>query len=593
MSGGCSRVYDVVVVGGGVAGALVAVKLARAGKSVLVLEAGTDEALNPSHYADVVAKLHAMGPRRATPNGPYPVNHAALSPNDSEQDPYFVQIGQKHFMSDYLRMLGGSTLHWQGTSLRMLPNDFRLQTTYGQAIDWPISYDDLEPFYRQAEYEIGVSANVEDQTFHGAWFEKNYVYPMERMPQSLSDQYFNKKLEGSSVDLFGGTYPLKVISLATARNSIANPLYNHGQGYIPVGMVGDPEIGMRCQGNSSCSPACPVQAKYNAMKTLVAAVATGHTEVRTRCIASRLQINSESGRIDGVEYKRYASPDKTDYRAEVAYGSIVVLAANAIQNCVLMMASGVKDDSDQLGRNLMDHPYISFQGLSPEPVFPFRGPDVTSGVESLRDGKFREKHAAFRASIGNWGWVGEPAATVADLVKEKLFGKALRHKLRDKLTRMVKLGVFLEQLPDPSNRVTIDSKHTDALGNFLPIVTYDYADYSLEAGLQAIDKVWPTIVTKAEIDDKTDFSVVPGGFQPVCYQGRTFSVMGPGHIVGTHRMGRKKEDSVVDKNLKSWAHSNLYVVGAGSMVTIGTSNPTLTLAALSLKAADYILADLQ
>jgi choline dehydrogenase-like flavoprotein len=533
-----------------------------------------------------------MGPLRGTPNGPYPVNHAALSPNDSQQDPYFVQIGPKHFMSDYLRMFGGSTLHWQGTSLRMLPNDFRLQSTYGQAVDWPVSYDDLEPFYRQAEHEIGVSANVEDQTFHGAWFEKDYVYPMERMPQSISDQYLDKKLEGSTVDLFGGTYPLKVISLATARNSVANHRYNHGQGYTPVGMVGDPEIGMRCQGNSSCSPACPVQAKYNAMKTMVAAVATGHTEVRIRCIASRLQINAESGRIESVEYKRYASPDKSDYVTEVAYGSIVVLAANAIQNCVLMMASGVKDDSDQLGRNLMDHPYISFQGLSPAPVFPFRGPDVTSGVESLRDGKFREKHAALRASIGNWGWVGEPAATVADLLKEKQFGKALRRQLRDKLTRMVKLGVFLEQLPDPSNRVRIDSQHTDALGNFLPILTYNYADYTLEAGINAIEKVWPTIVSKADIHDTTNFSVVPAGFQPVSYQGRTFSVMGPGHIVGTHRMGRNRKDSVVDKNLKSWAHSNLYVVGAGSMVTIGTSNPTLTLAALSLKAADNILADL-
>lgn len=586
------RIFDVVIVGGGVAGAMAAIKLSRAGKSVLVLEAGTDAVLSPNNYADALSTFHAMGSMRSTPNGPYPINHDALSPNDSQQDPYFVQIGKKRFLSDYLRMLGGSTLHWQGTTLRMLPNDFRMQSTYGQAVDWPISYDDLEPYYCEAEHTIGVSANVEDQAFFGVWFEKGYVYPMEKMPQSLSDQYFMKTLTGVSVDLYGGSYPLKVISLATARNSIPNPNFNHGRGYVAVGAVGYPESGMRCQGNSSCSPMCPVQAKFNAIKTLIAAKAAGDVEIRTQCVASRLLINVDSGRIDGVEYKRYSNPGDTAYVTEVARGAVAVLAANAIENCVLMLASGVKDESDQLGRNLMDHPYISLQGLSPEPVFPFRGPDVTSGVESLRDGKFREKHAAFRASIGNWGWVGEPTATVAQLLSAKQFGTAFRQQLRDKLTRMVKLGVFLEQLPDPNNRVTIDRQHIGALGNFLPILNYNYADYSLEGGLAAIEKVWPVIVEKAAIDDRTDFSAVPPGFQAVECKGKKFNVMGPGHIVGTHRMGHNKGDSVVDSHLRSWTHPNLYVVGAGSMVTIGTSNPTLTLAALSLKAAEHIARDL-
>ena len=79
----------------------------------------------------------------------------------------------------------------------MLPNDFRMQSEYGQASDWPISYDDLEPFYCEAEREIGVSANVEDQRNFGVWFSDGYVYPMERMPQSLIDQFIAKKLTGA------------------------------------------------------------------------------------------------------------------------------------------------------------------------------------------------------------------------------------------------------------------------------------------------------------------------------------------------------------------------------------------------------------
>lgn len=584
--------YDAIVVGGGVAGALVATRLTRSGKRVLILEAGSGDAMDPVRYGEILATYYAMGSSRATPNGPYPVNPLALSPNDSAHDPYFVQTGSERFLSDYLRMLGGSTLHWQGTSLRMLPNDFRMQSEYGRAVNWPISYTDLEPYYREAEGEIGVAADVEDQREVGAWYPDGYVYPMKRMPQSLIDKYIAERLNGVTVSLDGGDYPLRVVSLATARNSVPNPEYNGGHGYETVSAVGNPYSGQRCQGNSSCSPLCPVQAKYNAMKTLSAAMAHGKLEVRTRCVASVLNIDSETGRITGVEYKRYTEDGKSGYVTETAKGTIVVLAANAIENTVLMLASRIVDKSDQLGRNLMDHPYISLQGLASKPVYPFRGPDVTSGVETLRDGKFRAKHASFRASIGNWGWVGEPAATVSALLAEGRFGRDFRETLANRMTRMVKLGVFLEQLPDPANRVTIDAKQTDPSGNYRPILNYSYSDYTLEGGLTAIQTVWPLITKYAGIEDKTDFTAVPQGFQAVTYRGVTYNVMGPGHIVGTHRMGDNPDTSVIDTNLRSWAHPNLYAVGAGSMVTIGTSNPTLTAAALALRAATHILKEL-
>jgi choline dehydrogenase-like flavoprotein len=582
------RAYDVIVVGGGVAGSLVALKMARAGKSVLVLEAGTSEVLDPAKYQALVARYYALGSVRSTPNGPYPPNRSALSPNDSSQDPYFVQQGQQRFLSDYLRMLGGSTLHWQGTTLRMLPNDFRMQSVYGQATDWPISYDDLEPFYREAEREMGVSADVDDQRHFGVWFPDGYVYPMEKMPQSLLDQFLMNKLAGATVSLFGGHYPLHVRSLAMARNSTPNPAFDEHRGYQPVGAVGDADTGQRCQGNSSCSPLCPVQAKYNGMKTLEVAKSLG-AEVRSQCVASKLRIDSVSGRISGVEYKRYEVPGQSARASEFAQGAIVVLAANAIENTVLLLASRIVDKSGQLGRNLMDHPYLALHALAPTPVYPFRGPDVTSGIESLRDGRFREKHASFRASIVNWGWTGEPAGTVSDLLNRTQFGRGFRQQLRDRLTRMIRLGVFLEQLPDANNRVTIDPNHTDLLGNYLPILNYSYADYTLDGAVAVLGTVWPAILQGAGMRDATDFSTVPGGFQAVTHRGQTFNLMGPGHIVGTHRMGRSANASVVDPTLRSWNHPNLYLVGTGSMVTTGTSNPTLTAAALSLRAADHIL----
>jgi len=590
-----SNHYDAVIVGGGVVGALVARVLSQAGHRVLILEAGIEGAMNPATYRRYLQTLYTEGGVRGMPNGPYPWNEAAPSPGiPNAPSPYYEYDTPQHFMSDYLRMLGGTTLHWQGTSLRLVPNDFRMQSVYGQGLDWPIGYDDLEPAYRRAELELGVSADVKDQKFFGVWFPKGYVYPMHRMPQSMVDQFFDRKLRGKSVALHGGRYPLRVISIPVARNSTPNPRYRLGDGYDPVAAVSNRDEGQRCQGNSVCMPLCPVQAKYSALKTLATMARTRHVEIRTQCVASRLIIDPASGRITGVEYKRYETPGSPGHTVEVAHGTLVVLAANPIENATLLLASGAANRSGEVGRNLMDHPYLYAWGLSPEPVYPFRGPDTTSGVESLRDGKFRQVHASFRASLSNWGWSGAPGAQIAQLLAAGTYGRNLRATLGDQMSRMVKIGFMFEQLPSPDNRVTIDPKFRDALGNHRPVLSYHYDDYSLAGAQAAVQKVWATITRHAGIEDCTFYpDPAPGGYQRVEYGGKGYNIMGSGHIVGTHRMGSNPRHSVTDRNMKAWDHPNLYLVGAGNQVTIGTANPTLTAAALSVRAAEAMLRELQ
>lgn len=586
--------YDAVIVGGGVNGALVARALSQAGRSVLILEAGIEGAMNPDTYRQYLQTLYTEGGSRGMPNGPYPWNAAAPSPGiPNAPNGYYQQDTPMHFLSDYLRMLGGTTLHWQGTSLRLVPNDFRMQSVYGQGLDWPLTYDDLEPAYRRAEAELGVSADVEDQRFFGVWFPEGYVYPMHRMPQSRVDQFFDAALAGKSVALAGGTYPLKVISIPVARNSTPNPKYALGEGYEPVPAVGDRDLGQRCQGNSVCMPLCPVQAKYTALKTIAVLARKPTVEIRTQCVASKLEIDRETGRITGVEYKRYDAPGSKKFRLETAKGTLVVLAANAIENATLLLASNAANSSGQVGRNLMDHPYLYAWGYSPTPVYPFRGPDTTSGVESLRDGGFRKIHASFRASLSNWGWSGEPGTQIGLLLGQNVYGRKLRETLAYRMARMVKIGFMFEQLPAAGNRVTIDPAYRDDLGNYRPVLSYSYADYTLNAIEAAVNTVWPTIAKYARVANETQYLPNTPGYQYVSHHGAGYNLMGSGHIVGTHRMGSSRKTSVTDRNMRAWDHENLYVVGTGNQVTIGTANPTLTGAALAIRAADAMLKDLR
>ena len=131
-----------------------------------------------------------------------------------------------------------------------------------------------------------MAANVEDQGYLGVTFPQGYVYPMFRIPPSYLDQQIAQVIDRKKVKLDGKDYTLLLSSTPQARNSMPNPAYDGGNGYQPIGAHGAEHEGLRCEGNSSCIPICPVQAKYNALKTWERV--TGQVEVRTQCVVSRL-----------------------------------------------------------------------------------------------------------------------------------------------------------------------------------------------------------------------------------------------------------------------------------------------------------------
>jgi len=599
-----STQFDAVVIGSGVSGALIAKRLGLQGLKVLVVEAGSGNDITVADYDENVFRFYGAASKDNNAayynpkNAPMPRDFETVRLRDGEINDrgYLVQKGPFEIDSTYSRVLGGTTRHWEGKALRMLPDDFRMHSLFGHGRDWPIGYDTLEPYYRQAEAELGVSGDVEDQQYGGLTFgDDGYVLPMHKMPASYLDQVLARDVDGMTVELAEERFELKVRTTPQARNGIPNKNYAAGAGFVPNGgvSVDQAEMGGRCQGNTNCVPICPVQAKYDARRTLVQAMATGNVVLLARTVASKVLVDGVTGQITGIEAKTYDHPDLPGATARVFKARTYVLAANAVENARLMLASGLPGQNGLMGRNLMDHGYLLTWALMPEPIGVMRGPVCTSGIEDIRTGKYRRNMAAVRFSIHNdgWGWAtGGPYSDLYDAVdRDNLYGANLRQGLIDTVARQVLIDCMIEIPADPGNRITVDPRYVDQLGNMRPVVSFDLPQYTLET-VAFSRRLTKQIYQRVGAKDHSSYDPMAPGW--VTHNGEGYVVRGGNHWAGTHLMGSSAVDSVVNDRQQSWDHPNLYLAGAGSMPTIGTANTTLTLAAICLRTAEDIIARL-
>jgi glucose dehydrogenase len=545
-----AETFDVVIIGAGVAGALIADALAARHVNVLLLEAGETGgergALTARWAAATVKGLGTPYIASEPARIPGPEQPATEADRKNARDVYYDQQTPEKYLSTYERRVGGSTWHWLGHTPRLLPNDFRLRSTYGVGADWPLGYADLEPWYCKAEKELGVAGDdAEWQNVHGAF--RSQPFPMSKIWPSWSDEMFSRALKDVPVS---GRH-LTVLSTPSARNSQAY------DGRPP------------CAGNASCVPICPIGAKYDGSVHVKKSVAKG-AQLWEKSVALRLEADADGG-VRTVHFKRW------DQSAATVRGRVVIVAANAIESAKLLLLSGLANASDQVGRNLMDHLQKAVLGTARDPVYPFRGPPSTSGIETFRDGEFRTRHGAFRMSLGNDGWSrsGSPQTDVARLIEtEGLFGRELRERLFHEVSRQVRISCSVEVLPNPANRVTL-SPLADSFGVPRPQLHFATDDYTREAFGPALDAI-------EELLRALGATVTSLDRNPLNYSGA-------GHIMGTCRMGFDAKAAVVDADCRSFDHPNLYVVGAGTFPTCGTANPTLTVAALALRAADHVL----
>jgi choline dehydrogenase-like flavoprotein len=529
-----------VIVGAGAAGGIVAKELAEAGWSVVLLERGKWFSAFDCRKDDL---RNERTPALGTGFGP-----------DEEKNPRVIvdlkgaaQVVLPHEpgYQNNAGCVGGGTFSYGAMAWRFLEKDFRMRSTYGAVPgstleDWPIGYEDLEPFYEKAEWEIGVS---------GDWSKDPYHAP-RRKPLPMPPQPLNREceiLKPAAERL--GLHPFDIPML---RNSVP---YN-GRGPC-----------MRCRW--CVGFACEVDAKCGTHNTVIPkALASGHCELRTECVAKEI-LTDARGRVSGVAYFN------RDNRLEEQPADVVVVSAAAIESARLLLNSksamhpkGLGNRYDLVGRNLQGHTYCGATGLLEQEVYDDVGPGAGLAICDFNHGN---QGLAGGGLLAN-EFIRLPYQSVSVIPKGMpRWGKAHKDFMRRAYKRTIAVRGPVQEMPVFTSRVEVDPVVTDFWGIPVARLSGGRHPHTLELGR--------FLASKAEMWLKEAGATL-------IWQ----SVPSPGlsagqHQAGTCRMGNDPQVSVVDKHCRVHDQDNLYVIDGSVHVTNGGFNPVLTIMAVAYYAS--------
>jgi choline dehydrogenase-like flavoprotein len=486
--------YDAVVIGSGAGGGVAAWALARSGRSVLLVERGG--------FPGVVDD-HLRSPR--------------------------VDGGLAY-------TFGGGTRVYGAQAWRFTPEDFTMAATYGvpdgsALADWPIGYDDLEPFYTRAEYEIGVCGSGAP---HAGATRRSRPYPMPPFPPTES----GRRLAGAATGL-----GLSTVAVPLAINSVP---YD-----------GRPA----CAGSRECIGfACRVDAKNGSHNTVLArAAATGHLSVLLETRAVR--VVTDGGRVTGVDLTCGARVGADD----------VVIAAGAVESARLLLCSpsdrepaGLGNNHDQVGRYLQGHVYGGAIGVFDDVIADLTGPGPSISTHDFR----HHNDGLVGGGMIADEFVATPVSTHAYLRQAGLIGPhgpAAKRGMRHLARRTQRVVGPVQELTSADSRVRLDPSATDGYG--IPVAR-------LSGGLHPNDIAAQRLLSGRA----ADWLRAAGAVTAVAYgPPRADLPSGGQHQAGTCRMGADPRTSVTDPSGRVWGHPNLRVVDASLHVTNGGVNPVLTI----------------
>ena len=529
---------DVCIVGAGPCGALIAATLAEGGHDVVVLEAGERFDLGKNERRQEIGL-------RTDPQ-------TEIWNMGGERDAFTVSGGHSYALNERrVKGIGGSTLHWGATVPRFHPEDFEMQSRYGVFEDWPISYDELEPYYLQAEREMGAAGAPSPFGGH-----RSGSFPMDPHPFSYSDHIFEHACEDLGIELH---------HLPRAINS------EHF------------DDRSACAGYGTCNPVCPSGAKYTATVHIDRAEAAGAT-VFAETPVQRLKHDDTGDHIERVIVMH-----EGEERALEA--DLFVLAAGAIENPRLLLLStsgqypdGIANSSGLVGRRFMEHVAIRAQGRIDEPTRQHLIGFGTSQTQQFYGYDEGPKGSILitpsnTAGSSPLGMALEPRSNVGTLLGGEIpsaesWGDAIVERSEQEMHGLLAISGGTQIRADPDNRIALDDSKTDDHGNPVPDVRIGVDDHAIEV-LGHAEEIMLDILDATGAYDLTTLFAPENAF---------FT----NHQTGTTRMGEDPATSVVDPNLQAHDVSNLYITGGSTFVTGGPANPTLTMAAVSLRLAAHL-----
>lgn len=523
---------DICLIGSGITAAQMALKLSTERRcKITVIEAGA-----PNAPLGDRMKLRARW--QAYDENPWPDDHL------EDQNILGTPYGFAPSMN-----VGGLATHWGGTTPRYSPEDFRLRSLYGVGDDWPFTYEELDPFYQEAEEAIGICGEQGPPELD----PRGKPYPMRPLPL---------------------TYNLLQFRAWAAKAGI--PMWSQ-----PSAKISEPNKGRAmCARFDTCVPVCPNGAKYTPDLTYGPLVKDGKIELVTRMLIRRLHVDDATGRITHATGNSTANPDddvRVNAKTFILTGGFVWSPHLLLLSTSAKYPSGLANSSGLVGKYLSGHRSVQAQVKLPLELYPGMNTHLSIVTKKfMRPGKLdkyiRHDLRIWESSVGQ-----EPR--LRNEKGELLFGDALLADWRERTkTGTARLRSYYDVLPAKNSELTLDSSKKNRWGDPMPHLQFRDAPESVAL------RAW----TEETIRGRFQELARAGNGQIISRESSSGDASPQEHPGGGCRMGNDPATSVVDAWGRTHDHENLFVAGAPTHLSTSTANGTLTFVAVGLRQASKI-----
>lgn len=553
--------YDAIVVGSGISGGWAAKELTEKGLKTLVLERGR----NVEHIVDYPTMN--MAPWDLPSGDKIPKSEIEAHYPKQNRTGYTIRKSLEHWWVkdseqpytevkrfDWIRgyHVGGRSLLWGRQSYRLSEMDFTANAKEGVAVDWPVRYADMAPWYDYVESYIGVSGQNEGLA---QLPDGNFLPPMEL---NCLERSVKSRIEAEFKD--------RIMTIGrTAHLTAKLPHGNRGQ----------------CQFRNLCMRGCPYGGYFSSnASTLPAATATGNLTLRPHSIVTQVVYDPKTGRATGVQVTDSETGETFEY-----FAKIVFLCASTLNSTAILMNStehfpeGMGNESGELGHNLMDHHFrVGATGFTDEHKDQYYSGRRPNGIYIPR---FRNLPGQAKMPyLRGYGYQGGASREGwSKYVKEAGFGAELKARIIEPGPWQMGLLGFGECLPYHENKIALNRELLDKWGQPTLTIDCEFKENELEM--------------RKDMKDQAAQMLEASGIKAI----ETYDdIGGPGlgiHEMGTARMGRDPKTSVLNKWNQVHAVKNVFVTDGSCMTSAGCQNPSLTYMALTARAADFAVQELK